>query len=120
MSLADWSVCSCFQLQAVRNGVDKLAVFLAMVRSSKAFPSVGALVLLVLGDLHAVGQLRVTCRAVRGLFDWYCIDSKQRFRVSSARQLPPGTWSGAADAFSATAAEPCSVEFHSRASGTVA
>ena len=58
-------------LQPVRNGADKLSNWLALLSSTKAYPTVGPLVFLVIGDVFSVRQLRCACRVLRGLFDWF-------------------------------------------------
>ena len=71
MPVAGWSAGKTW-LQPVRNGADKLSNWLALLSSTKAYPTVGPLVFLVIGDVFSVGQLRCACRALRGLFDWFC------------------------------------------------
>ncbi len=82
MPVAGWSAGKMW-LQPVRNGADKLSNWLALLSSTKAYPTVGPLAFLDIGDVFSVGQLRCACRVLRGLFDWFCGDCKRRFRLSA-------------------------------------
>ena len=91
MPVAGWSAGKTW-LRPVCNGADMLSNWLALLSSTKAYPTVGPLVYLVIGDVFSMGQLRCACRMLRGLFDWFCGDCKRRFQLSAPCGLPDGIW----------------------------
>ena len=94
MPITGWAPCaSLLAVQSARNGAEKLSVFLALVRSTWFYPTLGPLVWLTVGDCWSLGQLRGTCRAVQGLFVWFCSDCRRMFTLQTNRTLPEGVWS---------------------------